>query len=108
MQALLVEGADVNAKTEDNGATALIVAAAYGHPDVVQTLFDKGGDINAKASNGTTALIMAAQNSHIDVVKTLLEKKADIHATRNDAATALTVAKDEKIKTLLVQASAKS
>jgi len=74
VQALLVKGADVNAKT-NNDATALIVASQAGHLDVVQALLTKGAEVNAKTtSNGGTALIIASQNGHLGVVQALLAK----------------------------------
>src|SRR5208282_1997053 len=51
VQALLAEGADVNARTA-NGATALILASEEGHREVAQALLAKGADVNAKASDG--------------------------------------------------------
>lgn len=71
---LIKNGADVNAKRTDDGATALILAAQEGRTEVVKLLLDKGADVNAKrTTNGETALGAAKRTGHIDIVR-LLEK----------------------------------
>ena len=60
VQALLTKGADVNAKTFENGMTPLMWASEEGHLDVVQVLITKGADVNAKEiEGGGTALGLA-------------------------------------------------
>ncbi|UCD30899.1 MAG: ankyrin repeat domain-containing protein, partial [Desulfobacterales bacterium] len=58
VKALLVAGADVNAKSK-KGRLALIFAAANGHTDAVQALLAADADVKAKANNGATALMIA-------------------------------------------------
>jgi serine/threonine-protein phosphatase 6 regulatory ankyrin repeat subunit B len=58
VQALLANGAAVNAKTSD-GATALILASYNGHREVVQMLLAEGAGVNAKMNDGRTALSVA-------------------------------------------------
>ena len=48
---LLRAGVDVNARNE-YGYTALIVAASYGHPAVVEVLLEKGANGHAKDESG--------------------------------------------------------
>ena len=67
VQALLDQGADINAKSEE-GWTALIWAAQQGHTDTVQTLLAHGADVNAKDDHGWTTLMRAAVWGHSDVV----------------------------------------
>ena len=52
---LIVEGADVNAKSE-NGVTPLHWAALHGHKEVAELLIAKGADVNAKNDFGETPL----------------------------------------------------
>src|SRR3990167_4875012 len=70
---------NINSKSYQ-GYPALILAAANGHTDIVNTLLDvEGIDINATFFNytGKTALYFAACNSHIDTARTLLAAGAD-------------------------------
>ena len=53
------------------GWTALMVAARYGHLEVVKVLLAKGADVNAKDNAGNTALMVAAKYGHPEVVKIL-------------------------------------
>jgi ankyrin repeat protein len=88
VQALLAEGTDVNAKTND-GRTALIVASYNGHLELVQALLAKGAEVNAKENDGATALIRASQQGHLEVVQALLAKGAEVNAKAYDGGTAL-------------------
>jgi ankyrin repeat protein len=59
VQALLVRGADVDAKSTfkfNAGTTALMLAARGGHFEIVQALLGKGADVNAKDSEGSGVL----------------------------------------------------
>lgn len=73
------EGCDVNERDE-NGYDALMLAAYFGHLDVVETLLRYGADVRARASNGTTALMAAVQNGHAGVARLLVEHGADVNA----------------------------
>jgi N-acetylmuramoyl-L-alanine amidase/Ankyrin repeats (3 copies) len=64
--------------TADAPRTALMVAAANGHADVVQLLIDAGAAVNARTANGWTALMFAAAAGHEDVVALLLEARAEM------------------------------
>lgn len=55
VRALLVEGADVQAR-DDNGRTALHMAAYRGHSEVADFLVAKGADVNATSDKGETPL----------------------------------------------------
>jgi ankyrin repeat protein len=105
VQALIVAGTDVNAKT-DEGATPLIIAAKYGHADIVRALIAAQADVNArtcfqgyaamvtaegddnvdtaaahaKTCVGLTALLAASLENHVAVVKALIAAKADVNA----------------------------
>jgi len=95
---LLLAGVPVNTCIEDSdigadGATALHVAAARGHPDVVQVLLGAGADVDGGSAQGCTALSMALATAadaqgrngvrQIAVVELLLKAGADVfHALR--------------------------
>ena len=53
------------------GHTALQVAAARGHIEVVEKLLAAGADVNAISNRGGTALQAAAARGHIEVVEKL-------------------------------------
>ena len=76
-------GADLNIRTHD-GLTALMLAACWGHGDVVKYLHLAGADLNMRSNVGRTAVMEAAQSGHVDIVKYLHQAGADI-AVRSDA-----------------------
>lgn len=79
---LIKHSADINAKNE-NGATALMVAAANtSYPEVINILANAGIDVNAKAKDGQTALMYAVRfNKNPEVIRTLIKIGADIKVT---------------------------
>ena len=72
---LLENGVDPNSVDQD-GFTALMLAAKNGHKEVAELLLKNGANPNHAAENGCTALIYSVQNSHKDVVRLLLENGA--------------------------------
>ena len=48
LKALLDHGADVEDRMTTGGATAVLVAAASGHVDIVKELLDRGADRGAR------------------------------------------------------------
>ncbi len=89
----LADGADVNARNLQSGATLLITAAVAGHTKAVATLLEQGADINARDRDGGTALHAAAFFGHAETVKLLLKKGADTTLQNNDGATPLDTTK---------------
>ncbi len=70
-------GADVNLRNEE-GRTAVMIAAGNADEDMVAVLLEKGADVNmASPSGGTTALMLAARAGNRNVVNALLEAGAD-------------------------------
>ncbi|OAP54596.1 hypothetical protein AYL99_11044 [Fonsecaea erecta] len=63
-----------------DGRTALIWASEYGHEMIVQTLLERGADINAQGGLYGNALYAASARDHETTVQTLLERGADINA----------------------------
>jgi ankyrin repeat protein len=63
--------ADVNARDRLYGRTALMIAAAEGHADVVPLLVEAGSDLNIVDEEGSTALILARSYNNLDVAAQL-------------------------------------
>ena len=85
----LKNGADVNA-ANDNDFTVLMYAAAFNsNPKVIETLIDKGANVNAKTNDGNTALIQAFLNPNPKVIETLIDEGADVNAKMNNGTTVL-------------------
>jgi uncharacterized protein len=70
VQALLANGADVNAKLR-NGRTVLMAASYCGYREVLHVLLANGANVNAKDADGGTALMAACQKGHREVVQAL-------------------------------------
>lgn len=65
---MLIE-AHANVNVADNdGRTALIVAAVAGRTDSVKALLAAHADVNAKTKKGWTALALSQDNSEISTV----------------------------------------
>jgi hypothetical protein len=102
-QALLTNGADVNARDWQDW-TALLFAAENGDIATVQTLLAHRAHVNAKAEGvGWTALMSAALRGHTAVVQALLTHGAEANARDREGQTALFVAV-QKGHTAVVQA----
>jgi ankyrin repeat protein len=65
--------ADVNARERWYGRTALMIAAAEGHADVVDVLIEAGSDLSIVDAEGSTALILARNNGHLDIAARLAD-----------------------------------
>jgi len=86
------DGADINV-ARDDGVTPLLIAAYYGHLEIVQHLLAKEGiEVNKANNNGATPLSVAAKEGHFEVVKYLVEKNADVNKANKDGLTPLHVA----------------
>ena len=78
---LVSKGADVNAKDESDGFTALMWAADVENMEFVQFLVSKGADVNAKSDQEYTPLMLAAvRNEKMEIVKFLIANGADVCA----------------------------
>src|SRR4030095_12745835 len=108
LEALLRQGADLNARENWYGETALIWAAAENHSEAIKVLVTHGADVNgrskpldfARRRNGQyilplgswTPLMYAARQGALEAVDTLAALGADLNLTDPDGATALVLA----------------
>ncbi|MDA8422927.1 MAG: ankyrin repeat domain-containing protein [Nitrospiraceae bacterium] len=77
---------------DENGETALMLAAKAGRAELAGRLLDKGAAVNAVSTAGDTALHLAAGSDHADVVALLLDKGAKVNAVNTAGSTALILA----------------
>jgi len=80
-------GIDVNAK-EDDGRTALLIAAENGDSGMAALIAVNGADMNARDVDGYTALMYAAYRGNMELADFLLKHGADVQAKDKDGWTA--------------------
>ncbi|XP_075068939.1 ankyrin repeat and SAM domain-containing protein 6 isoform X1 [Mixophyes fleayi] len=78
--------------TDEDGNTALQLAAGSGHEPLVRFLLRKGASVDRKNHYGWTPLMQAARSGHLNVALILLENGADVNAQNRLGASVLTVA----------------
>lgn len=107
---LFLQGGMDSESADEQGRTALILAATAGHTATVKTLIANGADVKNTDKQGKTALIWAAELDQIPAVQALLVNGADVNHAANDGTTALVAAKnkgDAELVALLEKAGAK-
>lgn len=87
----LNQGAYVNARNQ-NGATALFIAAQNGNIDLVRALLDKNADVKLTNNMGMTALFPAAEGGRTEIARLLVDKGIDVNTKTNIGWTALMAA----------------
>lgn len=83
VESLIDNGVDLNER-DNYGWTALQLAAAYGHSDIVSLLLRNGADPNQTNAQGRNALMYAAAFNHINIASELLGAGTDVNATSMD------------------------
>ncbi len=83
------KGAKVDAKEPTFGMTALHIASARGHKEVVELLISMGSNLEAREETGRTPMHSASFRGQLPVVEVLLAKGAQVNAQTNDGKTAL-------------------
>lgn len=78
--------ADIETK-DNNGQTALHLAAANGHTATVVLLLSNGANINAIDTNGCTPLHLSIDKTHYEVTISLIEKGADFNIKNKNGST---------------------
>ena len=101
-------GAEVNLQN-NNGDTALMLAARY-NPDAAPPLLAAQGiDVNLQDNHGVTALILAAQYNRLSIIQDLLAARGiDVNIQANNGSTALmwAVLKQPEVVPMLLAAHA--
>lgn len=85
----LLCGADVNAKDEHSGFTALMYASEFGDLYSIAVLIRHGANVDEHDFSGSTALMWAARNGYLEAVELLRHHGADLDACNDYCETAL-------------------
>ena len=103
VQLLIDHGADIGARDEPHGRTALHLAALMSVRDHVRVLLDNGAKVNTRSGRDETALTLAAFAGKAATVKLLLGRGADVSCADRSGWTALSHACDGQDKQEVVQ-----
>ena len=76
-------------KTDEEGRTMLMRAAAQGRADLIPRIIAAGGNVNARDKAGNSALYFAAVNGRAEAVDALLKAGANVNSADNTGATVL-------------------
>ncbi|MEM4367218.1 MAG: ankyrin repeat domain-containing protein, partial [Candidatus Anstonellales archaeon] len=98
---LVLEGADVNVQDNNNGWTALMLAAEKEHEGIVEMLIKAGAKLDLQNKDGETALMLAAEKEHEGIVEMLRKEGADPFIVNNKGNTAYDLARNEEIKRII-------
>jgi ankyrin repeat protein len=85
---LLAKNATVDVQN-DEGVTALHVAAGFGYTKVVIQLLLKNANVNHASKKEVTPLMLAATHGHLDIVKILVQRGANMNTVDEMGDTAL-------------------
>ncbi|XP_034027534.1 ankyrin repeat and SAM domain-containing protein 6-like [Thalassophryne amazonica] len=78
--------------TDEEGNTALQLASASGHENLVRFLLRKGASVDSRNNYGWTPLMQAARFGHLTVAHILMENGAEINGRNRLGASVLTMA----------------
>jgi len=70
-------------KTDEQGRTVLMRAAAQGRADLIPNIIAAGADVNARDKDGNSALYFAALNGRVEAVEALLKAGANVNSADN-------------------------
>lgn len=80
--AYIDQGVDVNVQDQD-GVTAIIIAAINNDYKIIELLLDHGADVNIKTNDGATALSFAAMEGSELAAEKLIEHGANLNEQEN-------------------------
>jgi ankyrin repeat protein len=92
VKSLLARKADVSAKNDEQGQTALMWAVAEAHPQITQALVQAGADVRARSNAGFTPLLFAARGGDVESAKILVAAGADVNEAVPNGMTSLVLA----------------
>lgn len=101
IQLLISKGANPHDKNS-SGWSLLMEASRNGHIDIVEFLVSRGANINYVCDYGWNSLMLASARGNIRIVQYLLNQGAEIHHKSQNGKTCIDVAKDENIKSILM------
>ncbi|WP_159448039.1 ankyrin repeat domain-containing protein [Papillibacter cinnamivorans] len=104
VELLVKHGADIALKGNDDGTTAVMIAARNCSRNILDYIAKQGVAINSQDEEGMTALMYAAENGLADNVKILLQYSPDVGLENKEGKTALDIAEEKgnkEIATLL-------
>jgi ankyrin repeat protein len=107
VRCLLDGGADIDAPN-DNGWTALCLAACHGRVEFARMLLECGARTDARTVSDHTALHLAADGEKIQSVRLLLEYGADVNARNKSGRTPSQLTWTQEIVELLSEHGAES
>ncbi|XP_063408132.1 uncharacterized protein LOC134691514 [Mytilus trossulus] len=80
---------------QDDGWTALMLAAWGGHLEICRLLIDRRCKIDTTNGGGRTALMKAAMGGHLEICRLLIDRRCKIDTTSRNGRTALHYAAEE-------------
>lgn len=97
IKSLIEQGAEVNARDKESGATPLMYACGSydydklgnGNIQLARFLITKGAEVNAKDPSGNTALTNSALIGNVEIAKLLISKGANVNTQDRNNATPL-------------------
>ncbi|MHC4183250.1 MAG: ankyrin repeat domain-containing protein [Planctomycetota bacterium] len=97
MTELLIDNGASTTSVNQGGRTPLHTAASMGRADAVQTLIERGADVNARDIHGNTPMSLVAEKStahkkYMDVAKILIQYGADLDARNEEGYSPLEIA----------------
>ena len=95
---------------KNDGLSALMLASANGHIEIVKLLLDNRAKVDMQENNGVSALMMASDRGYIEVARLLLEQGAKVDMQANNGVSALVMASAQghiEVARLLLEQGAK-